>query len=130
LRDHFTASMNESRDGRILVEEFIDGTKVTVEGFSVAGKCCVLAISEKAHYDFNPCVARRLAYPPRFDQEITARIVEVAENVVNSLGLQDGISQGEYRLREGIPHLATRHGKDISSRLVIRATKWTRNHGV
>ena len=39
LRDHFAASMNESRDGRILVEEFIDGTEVTVEGFSLDGKC-------------------------------------------------------------------------------------------
>jgi biotin carboxylase len=122
LRDHFATSMNESRDGKILVEEFIDGTEVTVEGFSVGGKCYVLAISEKAHYDFNPCVARRLAYPPRFNPEIIARIKETAENVVDSLGLQDGISHAEYRVRDGIPHLvevAARGGGNRIASVII-----------
>jgi len=105
LRDRFAASLNESGDGRILLEEFVDGTEVTVEGLSIAGKCYVLAISEKTHYDFNPCVARRLAYPPRFDQEMITRIAAVAESVVTLLGLQDGISHGEYRVRDGIPYL-------------------------
>src|SRR5205085_4126467 len=101
----FAASMNESGDAKILVEEFVDGTEVTVEGISIAGECYVLAISEKTHYDDNPCVARRLAYPPRFDREVTTRIAEIAKKVVTSLGLQDGISHGEYRVRDGIPHL-------------------------
>ena len=122
LRDHFAASMNESGDGTILVEEFIDGAEVTVEGFSIAGKCYVLAISEKAHYDFNPCVARRLAYPPRFDKELITRIAEIAENVVSSLGLQDGISHAEYRVRDGNPHLvevAARGGGNRIASVII-----------
>ena len=122
LRERFAASMNESGDGRILLEEFIDGPEVTVEALSIAGKCYVLAISEKTHYDFNPCVARRLAYPPRFDQEIITRIAAVAESVVTSLGLQDGISHAEYRVRDGVPHLvevAARGGGNRIASVII-----------
>jgi len=123
LRDHFAASMNESRDGKILVEEFIEGAEVTVEGFSLGGKCYVLAISEKEHYAFNPCVACRLAYPPRFAPEIIARIKETDERVVNTLGLQDGISHGEYRVRDGIPYLvevAARGGGNRIASVIIK----------
>jgi phosphoribosylamine-glycine ligase len=34
-------------DERILIEEFVEGTEITVEGFSVNGNCYILAISEK-----------------------------------------------------------------------------------
>ena len=123
LRDHFAASMNESRDGKILVEEFIEGAEVTVEGFSLGGKCYVLAISEKEHYAFNPCVACRLAYPPRFAPEIIARIEETDERVVNTLGLRDGISHAEYRVRDGIPYLvevAARGGGNRIASVIIK----------
>src|SRR5437764_14538488 len=36
LRERFAASMNESGDGRILREEFIDGPEETVEALSIA----------------------------------------------------------------------------------------------
>jgi carbamoyl-phosphate synthase large subunit len=91
--------------GAILVEEFIDGTEVTVEAFSLDGRCHVLAVSEKAHYAFNPCVARRLAYPPRFEPAELECVRAVAARVVETLGLRDGISHAEYRVRDGVPHL-------------------------
>ena len=76
-----------------------------MEGFSLDGRCTVLAVSEKAHYADNDCVARRLAYPPRFDDELMARIRATAQTVVQLLGLENGISHGEYRIRGGVPYL-------------------------
>jgi biotin carboxylase len=105
LRTHFAATMSESRDGTILVEEFVEGVEVTVEGFSLDGKCTVLAVSEKEHYRFNSCIARRLAYPPRFKSETQRRIRETHQIVVNTLGLRDGITHAEYRVRDGDPYL-------------------------
>jgi len=105
VRQSFAASVRESRDGKILIEEFIAGTEVTVEALSIEGTCTVLAISEKEHYSFNPCVARRLVYPPRLAPKILQTITETAERVVNALGLQDGISHAEYRVRDDMPYL-------------------------
>jgi carbamoyl-phosphate synthase large subunit len=105
VRQRFADSLGESRDDRILIEDFVEGIEVTVEGLSLGGNYHVLAISEKEHYSFNPCVASRLAYPPRFAPNIMARIRDAAERVVNKLGLKDGLSHGEFRIRNGTPYL-------------------------
>jgi biotin carboxylase len=90
---------------QVLVEEFIDGTEVTVEGVSLDGTCTILAMSEKAHYAHRPCVARLLAYPPRFPAQTLRLMRETAKRVVETLGLDTGLSHAEYRMRDGVPHL-------------------------
>jgi biotin carboxylase len=117
LRARFDDTMREPGDGRILVEEFVEGPEVTVEGFSLKGRAYALAVSEKEHYPFHPCVARRLAYPPRFDGEIVERIKKTAEHVVNTLGLEDGINHAEYRVRGGVPHLVEVAARGGGSRI-------------
>lgn len=105
LRSFFSETVAHSKDRKILVEEFIQGTEVTVEGLSVDHRFTLLACSEKEHYPHNPCVARKLAYPPRFSSEVLERISVVANKVVTTLGLEDGISHAEYRIRNGVPYL-------------------------
>jgi carbamoyl-phosphate synthase large subunit len=105
IDQYFDTALEHSRDGALLVEEFITGTEITVEGISLEGKFHLLAISEKEHYPFNACVARRLSYPPRMSDEILTRARLTAEKAVTTLGLQDGLSHGEYRVRNGVPYL-------------------------
>jgi len=114
---HFPQTAGESKDGRILVEQFIEGTEITVEAFSLDGRCTLLAVSEKEHYPFNDCVARRLAYPPRFAPEVMATIDVTARRVVETLGLVDGISHAEYRLRDGVPYLVEVAARGGGSRI-------------
>jgi biotin carboxylase len=122
LQRSFSETMKYSKDSKILVEEFIDGTEITVEGFSLEGKCYVLAISEKEHYPFNKCVARRLTYPPKFPVQVIKKIKDTAEKVVDTLGLWDGISHAEYRVRDGMPYLvevAARGGGNRIASLIV-----------
>ncbi len=101
----FEEAQGAGSGGQALVEEFIDGLEVTVEGISIDGTCTVLAMSEKAHYAHRPCVARLLAYPPRLPAETLERLRATAKGVVEALGLETGISHAEYRVRDGIPYL-------------------------
>jgi len=123
LRAFFERTMRYAGSGgAVLIEEFIDGTEVTVEAFSLDGRCHVLAVSEKSHYAFNPCVARRLAYPPRFDDTVLACVRSVAARVVEALGLRDGISHAEYRVRSGMPYLvevAARGGGNRIASMIV-----------
>jgi carbamoyl-phosphate synthase large subunit len=118
----FARSMAYSSDERILIEEFIEGTEITVEGLSADGRCTILAISEKEPYAHNACVARRLVYPPAFPDELMERIREVSATVVEALGLRNGISHAEYRIRDGRPYLievaARGGGSGIASMIV------------
>jgi biotin carboxylase len=122
LAARFADSVSESQDGRILVESFIDGPEIAVEGFSLKGRFHALAVSEKSQYDFNPCLDRRVSFPPRYSDAVLARIRATARTVVESLGLEDGISHAEYRMRDDVPYLvevaARGAGHGVASRLV------------
>jgi hypothetical protein len=81
-----------------------------------------LAISEKQHYAASPCVARRLAYPPRMSAATIEEIRLAAARTVMGLGLQDGISHAEFKLRGGLPYLmevAARGGGNRISSLIV-----------
>jgi biotin carboxylase len=123
LRVSFNQTVRHAgNDGAVLVEEFIDGIEMTVEAFSLDGRCHVLALSEKAHYAFNACVARRLAYPPRVEPPVLECVRAVAARVVETLGLRDGISHAEYRVRDGMPYLvevAARGGGNRIASLIV-----------
>jgi biotin carboxylase len=122
LMGSFKGAMRRSADGKILVEQFIKGTEVTVEGISLGGKNRTLAVSEKEHYNFNPCIARRLAYPAYLPKAIFERIASNAETVVDLLGLQDGLTHAEYRILDGVPYLvevAARGGGNRISSFIV-----------
>jgi carbamoyl-phosphate synthase large subunit len=122
VRRAYPTTAAASTDGSILIEQFVDGLEVTVEAFSARGRCTVLALSEKNHYLFNDCLARRLSYPPRLEPEPLAHLREVAATVVEAVGLQDGLSHAEYRILDGTPYLievaARGGGSGIASRIV------------
>ena len=101
----WTETVKFSSDGKILIEEFVDGTEITVESIVVNKKCDILAISEKCHFPFNPCVAFKLSYPPRFSQDLIGKIGTVHKKIVSILELVDGISHAEYRIRNETPFL-------------------------
>jgi biotin carboxylase len=122
LAQHYPETLRHAADGRILVEEFVDGLEITVEGYCHGGRFYLLAVSEKAHFAHQVCVARRLAYPPRLPANVLERIERDAARVVEGLGLREGISHAEYRLRDEIPYLievAARGGGNRISSLIV-----------
>lgn len=102
---HFSMAKKESGDGYVLVEEYIDGTEYTIESFVTSGRIYTLAISDKVHLQYNPCVAIRLTYPPEKYEKVCPALISMNECVIHSLGLLFGITHAEYRIRDGIPYL-------------------------
>jgi biotin carboxylase len=76
----------------------------------------------KLQYPHNECIASRLAYPPRFSDTAIENIKNIATKVVERLGLVNGISHAEYRMRGDIPVLvevgARGGGNRIASMIV------------
>jgi len=89
-------ALANSAAGRALVEEFIDGTEVTVEGMCRDGVVHVLGISDKGHYADNPQVASHLAYPPGMSDDVIERIRAANAQVVGALGLRTGVTHAEF----------------------------------
>lgn len=97
-------SMNKailaSKDGIVLVEEFIQGTELTVESISINGKHFLIGVSEKTKVLGVPWVAQTLTYPSQIAQvryeEINILIIEA----LDSLGHKDGPAHTELLIQD------------------------------
>ncbi len=101
LGEHLAQTMKYSDDGCVLVEQFVRGTELTVEGISIDSIAYPLAVSEKEHFKYNECVAKKIIYPPAYNDVQIAGISGYIKTVVETLGLVNGIFHAELKYFNG-----------------------------
>lgn len=122
----YSYSRDNSRNGTVMVEEYMKGPEVSVEIMVVEGEPHILAITDK--YITPPPYFVELAHcePSRLDEETQNRIREVASQAVRAIGIENAPAHVEVKVTpEGpkIVELAARLGGDfITSRLVPLST--------
>jgi biotin carboxylase len=83
----------------LLVEEFVPGTEIAIEGLLTDGRLTVLAIFDKPDPLDGPFFAETLyVTPSRHDQTVLRDAVALAREAVRALGLRDGPIHAELRL--------------------------------
>ncbi|MCX4342348.1 MAG: ATP-grasp domain-containing protein [Kineothrix sp.] len=126
LRRAYDYSKGNSRNGIVMVEEFMSGAEVSVEAMTVNGKTEIISITDK--YITPPPYFVEIAHsePSRLGGEIQERIREVALQAIRAIRLQNGPSHTEIKVTEEGPkvvEIAARLGGDfITSRLVPLST--------
>ena len=126
LRRVYDYSKGNSRNGIVMVEEFMSGAEVSVEAMTVNGKTEIISITDK--YITQPPYFVEIAHsePSRLGGEIQERIREVALQAIRAIRLQNGPSHTEIKVTEEGPkvvEIAARLGGDfITSRLVPLST--------
>ncbi|HYE77363.1 MAG TPA: ATP-grasp domain-containing protein, partial [bacterium] len=90
------AALGYSPSGEALVEEFLEGTEVTIEGLVDAEGPKVLAISEKRHSPPPHRTAWHLNFPPRMDAATLGAIRDAAVRTAAALGITSGPLHGEF----------------------------------
>jgi len=97
-------ALQNNRNNRFIIERYIEGTELTVEGLVVNGIAKILAYSDKEHQQHDRYkVAMSLNYPALVETETFLKLQELIINAVNSLGIKDGAFHCECMLK----------GKDI-----------------
>lgn len=126
LQHTYEYSKGNSRNGTVMVEEFMTGAEVSVEAVTVNGKTTIVTITDK--FITPPPYFVELAHsePSRLSEEIQAQIRGVALQAVKAIGLKNGPSHTEIKVTPDGPkivELAARLGGDfITSRLVPLST--------
>lgn len=120
------ASAGESRsreDTGVLVEEYLDGSDVSVECVTHRGETTAVAVTRK-----------HLGPAPYFDETghtvdatdpLLAQVAPAAAAAIKALGITDGVQHVELRLVDGRPRLIAvnaRIGGDMIGHLVLLAT--------
>jgi len=89
---------------RLLVEGYIPGTEVALEGFLEAGRLRVLALFDKPDPLEGPYFEESIyVTPSRLASELQEQIERCAAESVRALGLSEGPVHAEFRLNNGGP---------------------------
>ena len=79
-----------------IIEEFIDGTLFTVDGFCFADKHYSLSLASRKFTKGKRPVTKEIIYPPEAHPTLIKKIQETHEKVVACLGYIKGHTHGEY----------------------------------
>lgn len=113
-----------SHEGRVLVEEYIRGTEVTVEGCRYAGETHLLGVSAKRHTPPPHIIAINLDFPAPFPEEVHEKIHDTYVRLVDALGITAGSIHGELIVGDDgiyLVEMANRGGGSGTSSHVIPA---------
>jgi biotin carboxylase len=95
---------HEAELDRLLVERYIPGSEIAVEGLLTRGKLRVLAIFDKPDALEGPYFEESIyVTPSRLPEEMQERIVDCATATVRALGLEHGPVHAEFRVNEHGP---------------------------
>jgi len=93
------------RNDRFIVEEFMDGTEMTIESFSSDGEVTILAMSDKVKPDLRTRVATSLNYPATFPEEILTQVRHLVTAAVQAIGVRTGMAHTEVIVTNNGPKL-------------------------
>lgn len=121
---HYSKSF--SRNGTIVVEEYMEGPEVSVETLSLAGKCHVIQITDKLTTGAPYFVEMGHNQPSLLPKNIQQQIEKVAKMAVKALGIQNGPSHTEIKVTSEGPKIveigARLGGDNITTHLVPLST--------
>ena len=94
----------EAELDRLLVERYIPGSEVALEGLLTRGKLRILAIFDKPDPLEGPYFEESIYITPsRLPEEMQERLVECATATIRALGLEHGPVHAEFRVNEQGP---------------------------
>ena len=122
----FRYSKSNSRNGDVVVEEYMEGPEVSVETLAVNGTCHVIQITDKLTTGAPHFVEMGHSQPSQLSLDIQKRIKEVAIFANKAIGIKSGPSHTEIIVTKDGPkivELGARLGGDcITTHLVPLST--------
>jgi len=126
LQKQYGFTTNYSRNGIVMVEEFMTGAEVSVESFIIDGEVIIVTITDKLVTPLPYFVELGHSEPSLLPQNIQSEIKHVTTQAIKAIGIQNGVSHTELKItKEGpkIVEIAARLGGDyITAKLVPLST--------
>lgn len=123
IEHYLNDALSYSFTRKAILERFVNGYEITVEGFCSNGKHRVLAMSRKKH--FKTGVASALTYPGNIPLSVKERIVDCDNRYVEQSGLLFGPTHAEYIVNEEtgefwLVEIACRGGGTLISSNIVK----------
>ncbi len=98
LEEYLADALQYSFVKTAILEQYVEGVEVTVEGFCANGKHRVMAMSRKKHFKMG--IASTLTYPANLAKQIEDAIIAADDRYVEQSGMEFGPTHAEYIVNE------------------------------
>ena len=105
LEAAFLSAKSNSNKGQVIMEQFLEGLELTVEGFSIYGVQHILAISDKFKPEWAECAATQLAYPAKINPEQELQIEDLMKRAYDAAGVDSTPTHSEVILTKEGPKI-------------------------
>lgn len=126
LEKAYEYTKSYSRNGDILIEEYMEGAEVSVETITTNGSCHVIQITDKLTTGAPYFVEMGHSEPSQYSEEMKKRICEVAIAANRAIGIKNGPSHTEIKITKNGPKIvelgARLGGDNITTHLVPLST--------
>lgn len=104
---YFEEAKRYSRNGKVLIEEYIEGEEYPIDSYVINGECNMLAIGQYHPFAVdNTFSSHETVYPAKIDVATEDILRKANEKVVTGFGLKYGRTHAEFILSGGgIPYL-------------------------
>ncbi len=103
IRAHFDASIDYSFEGKVIIEEFIDGPEVSVNAYMQDGELRFAIVSDRYAFDEYPGgIIKKHIIPSSFaDKEAQEKTIDLAKRVASKIGVENGPFYCQIKLKNG-----------------------------
>ena len=103
IKEHFAASLDYSFEGKVIIEEYIDGPEVSVNAYMQDGKMKFALVSDRYAFDELPGgIIKEHRVPSSFaDREAQAKTMDLAARVATKIGINNGPCYFQIKLKDG-----------------------------
>lgn len=113
FEEKFDVAKSYSRQGKVIVEKYIDGPEISVNTYFVDGNLRYFVASDRETWDKYPGLIHRHIVPGKtFDRSLENKMIELVKDCCNRLGIKNGpvyfqlkIMNNEVYLIEMTPRL-------------------------
>ena len=103
IRAHFDASIDYSFEGKVIIEEFIDGPEVSVNAYMQDGELRFAIVSDRYAFDEYPGgIIKKHIIPSSFaDKAAQEKTIDLAKRVASKIGVENGPFYCQIKLKNG-----------------------------
>ena len=103
---HFKEAMSYSRAGKIIVEKYIGGTEVSVNGYMVNGVLRFMVASDRDTWpEYTGLIHRHVVPGQAFSEEAEKKMKRILEDACNRIGILNGPVYFQMKIMDGEPYI-------------------------
>lgn len=106
LEEHFSAAKSYSREGKVIIEKYIDGPEVSVNGYMVDGTLRFFVVSDRDTWkEYTGLIHRHIVPGVAFSEEERRKMIRLAEEACKRVGVTNGPVYFQIKIQDGQPYL-------------------------